>query len=451
MGIIRRVPFLYLIIMTAGSTVPASEHEEEPMSFAEINRIDRIRPDAPALAAHGDNPVGVRTLSVVNPDQIDILEVREGRPLPRYDRPLTLELWYPAADGTGAGGTYRDVQLSDGATMVELTGRAVRDAPPASPAMPYPLVIISHGYPGNRFLLSHLGENLASKGYVAGAIDHTESTYDNRGAFGSTLVNRPLDQLFVLDAVDDMSKQPGHFLAGLADASNTGIIGYSMGGYGAVIVAGGGVTQESIEYSWGAPAGTLGMHLAGSESHEALIDPRVKAVVAIAPWGMNAGLFNKEGMKGLRRPMFFIAGSDDDVSGYENGVKAVFEAAVNIERYLLTFHYANHNAGAPMPAPAESRRPSEDPDSIPFDHYADAVWDTVRMNNITQHFITAFLGGYLKNEDELRTYLDVVEHSRDAVYALEDDGTPKPEHNYWKGFPNRTAKGLSLSRKAAGE
>ena len=371
MKTMRRVLFLYPIITMVSGTVWASG---ESGYEAEINRIDRIGPDASALAAYGDNPVDVRTLSVVNPDQIDIPELREGRPLPRYDRPLTLEVWYPAADGTGAGGTYhRDVRLSDGAAMVELTGRAVRDAPPASSAMPYPLVIISHGYPGNRFLLSHLGDNLASKGYVAAAVDHKESTYDNRGAFGSTLVNRPLDQLFVLDAVDDMSKQPDHFLAGLADASNTGIIGCSMGGYGAVIVA-----------------------------------------------------------------------------GYENGVKAVFETGVNTERYLLTFHYANHNAAAPMPAPAESRRPSENPDSIPFNHYADTVWDTVRMNNITQHFITAFLGGYLKDDDELRTYLDVVEHSRDAVYALEDDGTPRPEHNYWKGFLNRTAKGLSLSPKAAG-
>ena len=420
-------------------------------AFADTNRIDQIRPDAPELAAHGDLPIGVRTLSVVNPGQIDILKVEEGQDLPRYDRPLTPEVWYPAADGTGAGGTYEGVQLRDGVTTVQLTGLAVRDAAPAAPAAPYPLLIISHGYPGNRFLMSHLGENLATKGYVVVSIDHTESTYDNRAAFGSTLVNRPLDQLFVLNAIDGMSKESGHFLSGLVDVSDTGIIGYSMGGYGAVIVAGGGVTQASTEYSWRAPAGTLQMHLAGSESHEALIDPRVKAAVAIGPWGMNTGFWDEDGMKGVRKPMLFIAGSDDDISGYENGVKALFEASVSTDRYLLTFHYANHNASAPMSAPAESWQPSEHLDFIPFDHYADAVWDTVRMNNITQYFITAFFGQYLKGDDELGTYLDLVEHSRDALHALEEDGTPKPEHNYWKGFPARTAKGLSLSRKGAGE
>lgn len=420
-------------------------------AVAETNRIDQIRPDAPELAAHGDAEIGVRTLSVANPGQIDILKVEAGKDLPRYDRPLTLEIWYPAASGSGMGGTYRDVFLVDGVTKVELTGRAVRDAQPAKPEKPYPLVMISHGYPGNRFLLSHLGENLATKGYVVVSIDHTESTYDNKGAFGSTLVNRSLDQTFVLNEIDRQSKEAGNFLNGLVDASDTGLIGYSMGGYGAVITSGGGVTQASTEYEWGAPAGTLQVHLAGSDSHEALMDSRIKAAVAIAPWGMNAGFWDAAGLAGVRKPILFVAGSDDDVSGYENGTKAIFEGSVNTDRYLLTFEYANHNAGAPMPAPAESWAPSATYEYPPFEHYADPVWDTVRMNNITQHFVTAFLGRYLKGDDEMATYFDLVEHSRDAVQALDEDGTPKPEHTYWKGFTPRSAKGLSMMHKASGQ
>ena len=121
-------------------------------------------------------------------------------------------------------------------------------------------MIISHGYPGNRYLLSHLGENLATKGYVTVSIDHTDSTYDSKLAFGSTLVNRSLDQTFVLNEIDRMSKEDGNFLSGLVDASTTGLIGYSMGGYGAVITAGGGVTQGSTEYAWGGAR----RHIAGA-------------------------------------------------------------------------------------------------------------------------------------------------------------------------------------------
>ena len=68
----------------------------------------------------------------------------------------------------------------------------MRDAAPAAAAGGYPLVILSHGYPGNRYLLGHLGENLASKGFVVASIDHPDSTYDDQKAFASTLYNRPL-------------------------------------------------------------------------------------------------------------------------------------------------------------------------------------------------------------------------------------------------------------------
>ena len=88
-----------------------------------------------------------------------------------------------------------------------IRGRAVRDAAPAR-STSFPVVIISHGYPGNRYLLSHLAENLASKGFVTVSIDHRDSTYDDQKAFGSTLYNRPLDQLFVLREIDRLGR-PG--------------------------------------------------------------------------------------------------------------------------------------------------------------------------------------------------------------------------------------------------
>lgn len=217
-----------------------------------------------------------------------------------------------------------------------------------------------------------------------------------------------------------------------------------MGGYGAVITAGGGVTEASTNYSWGAPDGTLKPMLAGSDTHEALMDDRFKAVVAVAPWGMNTGFWDAKGLAGVRLPMFFISGSDDDVSGYENGTKAIFEKTVNVDRYLLTYKYANHNAAAPIPAPAEAWKPSEHLDFVPFAHYADAVWDNVRMNNIMQHFVTAYFGKHLQKNAEMNAYLDLVPDSADAVYAVEKDGTRKPEHNYWKGFQKNSAKGLKL-------
>ena len=415
-------------------------------AMAQDNRIDLVRPDAPQLAARGAFGIGVRTVDLVHPDQPDIVHIEAGKPIPRYDRKLTVEIWYPAEIPAGAkGGDYTGVFLRDGETQVTLHGQALRDAAPKTPdAAGYPLVIISHGYPGNRFLLSPLAENLATKGYVVASIDHPDSTYNDQVKFGSTLVNRPLDQKFVLDEMARLSGESGRFLSGLVDASHTAVIGYSMGGYGAVITAGGGITQRSTEGDWGALGGALAIHIAGSDTHERLIDPRIKAVVAIAPWGMTRGFWDEAGLAGVRKPVFFVAGSVDDVAGYETGVKKIFEQSVNADRYLLTFENANHNAAAPMPAPAESWAMSAKLGFPPFDHYADPVWDTVRMNNILQHFVTAFLGKELKGDPAMAAYLSLVENSGDGVWAANPDGTFKPEHSYWKGFPKRTARGLSL-------
>ena len=407
------------------------------------NRIDRIRPDAPELAAFGPHPIGVQTLTFTHPGQHDILNTTaDSQPI--YDRPLTVEVWYPAAPGTEPGGSYRTV-LRDGATEVTLQGRAARAAEPATGAR-YPLVVISHGYPGNRFLLSHLGENLASKGYVTVSIDHTDSTYSDQAAFGSTLLNRPIDQRFV---IDQMAALDGP-LGAITDVSQTGVIGYSMGGYGALIFAGAGVPQASTEYSWGTPAGLLSRHLAGSDSHKALVDERVKAVISIGPWGMNTGFWDATGLAGVEKPVMMMAGSADDVSKYP-AMRQIFEGMVNTDRHLLTFEAANHNAAAPMPAPIESWQPVETLDFVPFEHYADAVWDTNRMNNIAQHFATAFMDLHLKGAEDKAAYLELIPRAADGVVDTDDAGKEGPGHTYWKGFAPRTAQGLTLETLPKGE
>src|SRR5690606_19585103 len=142
----RMLVFLCLILFSlSGVTV------------AQDNFISALRPDAPELAAWGDYTIGVRTLELVNPDQLNLLAASAGQDVPTYDRPLTVEVWYPAAlaEGVEPGGEYT-VVTRDPELTATLSGLAVRDADPNTTDGPYPLVIISHGYPGNRFLLSHL-------------------------------------------------------------------------------------------------------------------------------------------------------------------------------------------------------------------------------------------------------------------------------------------------------
>ena len=407
------------------------------------NRVDGMRPDAPVLAALGDFTVGVTTLTLTNPAQIDVVNATETT-APTYDRALTVEVWYPAAAGTAAGGSYTAL-LRDGVTEVVLAGQAARDAVPLAGAE-YPLVILSHGYPGNRFLLSHLGENLASKGYVVASIDHPDSTYDDMAAFGSTLVNRPWDQRFVLDALASLDSD----LGAIIDADTTAIIGYSMGGYGALIFAGAGVTEAAPSISYSAPQRLLERNMVGTETLAALVDPRIKAVVAFAPWGRNTDFWDAGGLAGIETPLLLIAGSVDDVSVY-SALRQIFTETTGTTRHLLTFENANHNAGAPIPAPVESYGFNDVLGFAPFDHYADPVWDTARMNNISQHFVTAFLDLHLKGDMAMQSYLTLVPDAADGVWAVDDAGVPTPDNTYWAGFQNRTAAGLEFETLAAGQ
>lgn len=396
------------------------------------------RPDAPELAARGPAQVGVRTVTAEHRNQVDVLRYSEQNPDPRYSRKLTLEVWYPAtlAAGQVQHTVYTDV-LGSGPndpkrpnTPFQFNGRATRDAAPAQPAAGtrYPLVIVSHGYPGSRLQMSYLTENLASKGYVVVAIDHPESTRADKAGFASTLLNRRLDDLFVLDTVAAWARPgSGHFLAGVVDADNTALIGYSMGGYGVLNTVGAGVSAAAAAF---VPGGKLAVNQQGNAQYAAQRDEatrRIKAVVAFAPWGGAHKVWNADGLAGVRTPTLIVAGDQDDVSGYRDGVLPLFEGMVNAERYLLTYVGARHNTAPNPPSPATWSNGDD------FQSYFEPVWDSRRINNINQHFVTAFLGIQLKHQP-LQAYLQLP--------PLTADGTIKPDPGLWKGFPKRAALGL---------
>jgi len=398
------------------------------------------RPDAPELAYRGFSHVGVRTLKVTNPDQLDILKYTATNTDPRYDRPLKLEVWYPAIipGKRPELTTYSDV-LGSGPndptrpnTPFTFAGRALRDARPDAHGGPYPLIIVSHGYPGSRVLLTNLTENLASKGYVVVAIDHTDSTHGDKAAFSSTMLNRTFDDLFVLNQMAAMGRAHSRsFLAGLVDADNTALVGYSMGGYGALTTAGAGITAGTV--GWAAPGGKAAVLQAGNPQYEALRDQRIKALVPIAPWGGTSGVWDTDGLKGVTVPSLFIAGDRDQTATYP-GVKFIFENLVNSDRYFLVFQSGDHEVPVNPAPPITFTRWRE------YVHYQEPALDNTRTNNVIQHFVTAFLGKALKGAATYGDYLDVnnVDSNVSNNYSVLPYGT------VWKGFKPWSAVGLEM-------
>jgi len=419
--------------------------------------------DAPELAARGSYAVGVRTVGLFNPGQIDILNFdRTTGKAPLYDRPLTVEIWYPAIipPGKQEQTIYSSVLPgragagpAGAAKTFDIAGKALRDAP-AVKGEPFPLVIVSHGYPGSRTFLSYLTENLASKGYVVAAIDHTDSVFGAVRGFQSTLLNRAADQLFTMQALEKISCAADSFLHGVLDASRVAIAGYSMGGYGALASGGAGYSAAS-GVSRLIPGGYYDKWTAGNPAFEGVRRDNLKAIVAIAPWGAQPpqNAWDKSGLAGIRIPSLFIDGDLDDVSDFERGVKPAFEGAVNSDRWLLVYENARHNVGG-NPPPAEALS-----DFSTQESFDEPVWRKERIAAINQHFITAFLDLHLKGDESRRAYLDVpVVRSNDGAWPLArgergganySQGAAKEGHTYWKGFQRRWAVGLQLHRSRA--
>lgn len=396
-------------------------------------------PDAPELSARGKYKVGVRTIEIINKNQIDVLKAQSGI-APLYDRPLKLEIWYPADLQTTENElvTYNDflgLPSDPKRPLIPFSfkGRAAQNAKPITSEVKFPLIIVSHGYTGSRVLMTYLTENLASKGYVVVAIDHFESTHADAKGFPSTLLNRAKDILFTLDEISKISKLDSKsFLYNITDADNTAIMGYSMGGFGVLNAAGAGYSAEMITTFSRLTGGNKAIEsrVTGNAEYKNSMDSRIKAVVAFAPWGMERGVWDAEGLKGLTVPTFFVAGNLDDISGYEKGIKAIYTGAVNADRYMLTYMNARHNVAPNPPSPA-TLAPGLNINE--YYHYAEPSWDQRRINNINQHFVTAFLGQILKKEDNSK-YLNL---------------PPNSNEKNWTGFKPRSSTGLELLHEQA--
>ncbi len=397
---------------------------------------------APENSKRGEFAIGYRELTIVNPSQIDVLSSIELNKEKLYERNLKLGIWYPALVKENETQLCQYIDYFGRADQnnlepFKIVGRAVRDAEPLIGEDPYPLIIISHGYPGSLYIMSYLCENLATKGYVVVAIAHTDSTYEDVSNFASTLINRSLDQKFTINELTKLSKG-NSWLNSLVDTSNIGLIGYSMGGYGALRTLGANMNNEISKL-----VGPLDYLLMREQTDS--IASNIKASVLFAPWGAefinidNLGIYDKDSLKNITSPTLWIAGTKDDIAGYK-GIRNLYNWSLSSDRYLLSYENVMHNC-APNAAPLEAYSKNWDLAS----RWADPSWDTRRLNNINMHFVSAFMDYYLKGDNDKLAYFDVkVENASDGVYSVNKDGSYNSDHTYWPGFINRSVEGVIL-------
>ncbi len=392
-------------------------------------------PDAPELAQPGSYAVGVTRLDVADPAQ---------------HRTLPLTIWYPATPPAGAAPAHYIVQTPGPVATGGRTGIAVAAAP-AIAGKRFPLVVFSHGYRNWAVGFSDLAEGLASHGYVVASIDHRDiepTSPDSRKlSFAQVLLTRSADQRFVIAELVRRAKTGP--LANVYDPSEIALLGYSMGGFGALATAGAGFDPNSTLYKL-APDGLLAPYAEGSPLVAKGAPAGVKAIVAFAPWGGSPPLraWSEAGLARVTVPTLFVVGDHDDVSGFDGGVHWLYDHLTGADRHMLVYQNAHHNiAGDGIVGIAN-------PGFEMVERLEEPVWRRDRILAINRHFITAFLDGILKHDAAHAAFLAVPTVKADAGtwtlapgesagsrYASPADPASR---SYWPGFQRRWAMGLEL-------
>lgn len=239
-------------------------------------------------------------------------------------RPLRSTIWYPA----GKGG-YAEVIIDS--SQFPYPVKVFRDAKISNRGKKVPMILISHGSQGNAMQMRWLGYYLASKGYIAVAINHNGTDEEERktGILSISdfcMWERPKDVSAILDK---MLKDP--VFSHKIDTNHIAAAGFSLGGTTAIWVAGSVLNTEELARNEPEPPPVFRASIdrlvelkktdsiiinSSRHSADSFRDNRIKAVFALAP-AIGQG-FTQESLKNIRVPVQIVVGDADVVTPKES-------------------------------------------------------------------------------------------------------------------------------------
>lgn len=393
--------WVVVLLLAALAVVPSLAQEESgPPQVGQ-------RPDAPQYALHGPYWVGTREFSIDDDTE----------------RPLPVTVWYPTLNESGATeGVIYDMGVSDLVGADEnpvVEGRALADAAPAMVDAPYPLVVFSHGLGGSRVLYFQLAEHLASYGFVVASVEHVGTAL--RDSFEGTtdigdennilsLYYRPTDIMHTITYAHTLTQADG-LLAGMIDTEHVAVWGHSTGGTTALQVGGARIDFPALN-AWCADKGSEELaaescqfvgheeelaKLYGVDNPQAglfptLWDTRVDAIVAVSPGG-ELHAFGDAGVEAIQTPTLIMFGTSDQFVSPEYNALWAYDQISSQTRVLAAFENGGHLMFMNCP------------DAWKDGCGYDAVWDLPRVEDIKDHFTTAFLLDVLKSDPEAHAAL----------------------------------------------
>ena len=354
------------------------------------------RPDAPPYAKHG--PFAVGTFDVKIDDAT---------------RPLTATVWYPALNPTNAAeaniyhyGSY------------PIAGHALLNAAADNSKGPYPLIVFSHGNGGLRLQSLYFTEHLASYGFVVIAADHPGSDLNlaaiigaappqTQADFDTSYALRPLDVLREITEAEQLNAAGGA-LAGVIDMQTIAVTGHSFGGYTAFAAGGARLDLGALNQWCANPDPALdpntvcfmknsafpiakarGLSTAPDGIWPATTDPRIRAIVAMAPW--NAPIFGQDGLAAVTIPTLVMVGTKDRTTIPERDAYVFYNGISSPAKTLVTFDNADHLIFA-------DGCPPELANTKFFASCSDKVWDMDRVHDLINQVATPFLLSTLRHD-----------------------------------------------------
>lgn len=226
--------------------------------------------------------------------------------LPEGNVRLNINVWYPSLRRPSVV-QYNPWKILAARNGKEAVGR-------------FPLLLLSHDSPGNRFSHHSLAAFLARSGFVVVApTHHGDNTNDMQTLFTlRQLTQRVIQMKATLDTV---LQHPETMR--LIDPERIGMVGFGTGGTTALLM-GGALLHKDGWTDYCAKAGPADAYcskwaatrmdsfMKALPLTHSLADPRIKAVAAVAPaYGM---LFSKESLKYFYPPLLLLSAEKDSVN-----------------------------------------------------------------------------------------------------------------------------------------
>ncbi|MFL0801967.1 MAG: hypothetical protein K6L80_16080 [Agarilytica sp.] len=228
------------------------------------------------ILKQGPFPVGEYQIELV--DETRITMANNDIPS-KPSRTIETVIWYPKDDGGVAKGLH-------------------------------PLVLYGHGFSSKKEGGEPVGRHLASHGYIVVSPNFPLSHLNAEG--GPNVLDfaqQPGDISFLIDTVLGWSITSAHMFEGRIDASRIGMMGMSLGGMTAVLLA----------------------------YHPKYQDSRIKAFVSAAG---GVGIFQESFFGDQRKPFMMIAGDIDAMVNYQNEARPVLDRIKDV--HLVTIKGGSH-------------------------------------------------------------------------------------------------------------